>query len=344
MALTVAAYPGRFPLTIADVGLWLTFGATAAIIAGASRVTLPRHWWLRAPLALVLASIAAELSCCRSARSCFSGSRRRASSVNLVAVPCMAIVQIAAMVTAAADAAASTSVADAAGWVTYAGVRGLIDSAASRRLRAVADVASALASVARHGLLRSRHVWFLTRSTLVRGRVRSRRPSLIWIAVAPATLARVSGDGRLHLTVMDVGQGDAMLVTFPNGRTLMVDTGGVVCSRRFRYRRPRSRPRASGTRARTPRLPGDHARRSRPYRRRASIVRDFHPSEIWYGVFVNNHEPITDAASDGEPAAAGVAMAAGRRPIRVRRRRDCAFITRRCRTGSARRSEMTTHW
>ena len=27
--------------------------------------------------------------------------------------------------------------------------------------------------------------------------------------------------------MMDVGQGDAMLVTLPNGRTLMVDTGGV---------------------------------------------------------------------------------------------------------------------
>ena len=49
----------------------------------------------------------------------------------------------------------------------------------------------------------------------------------LWITLAPQTLSRISGDGRLHLTAMDVGQGDALLVTFPNGRTLMVDTGGV---------------------------------------------------------------------------------------------------------------------
>ena len=30
---------------------------------------------------------------------------------------------------------------------------------------------------------------------------------LIWIVAAPATLARAFGDGRLHLTIMDVGPG-----------------------------------------------------------------------------------------------------------------------------------------
>ena len=44
---------------------------------------------------------------------------------------------------------------------------------------------------------------------------------------APALARAAFGDGRFHLTVMDVGQGDAMLVTLPNGSTLMVDTGGV---------------------------------------------------------------------------------------------------------------------
>lgn len=33
-------------------------------------------------------------------------------------------------------------------------------------------------------------------------------------------------DGRLHIDFLDVGQGDAALVTFPNGETLLVDGGG----------------------------------------------------------------------------------------------------------------------
>ena len=37
-------------------------------------------------------------------------------------------------------------------------------------------------------------------------------------------------DGRLHFDFLDVGQGDSALVTFPDGKTLLVDGGG-----RFRY-------------------------------------------------------------------------------------------------------------
>lgn len=41
-------------------------------------------------------------------------------------------------------------------------------------------------------------------------------------------LAAPSPDGRLHIDFLDVGQGDAIFVTFPNGQTLLVDGGGRV--------------------------------------------------------------------------------------------------------------------
>jgi competence protein ComEC len=91
--------------------------------------------------------------------------------------------------------------------------------------------------------------------------------------------------------MMDVGQGDSLLVTLPNGKTLMVDTGGVSLHGEFdigdRVLGPALRER--GVRqidylAITHGDP-DHIGGA------LSVVRDFGPAEIWYGTYVNNHEP-----------------------------------------------------
>lgn len=295
IALTAAAVILANPLTIADVGLWLTFGATIAIIAGASRIMLPRAWWLRAPAALVLASLCAELILLPIGAFVFQRVTVAGLVVNLAAVPCMAMVQIAAMITTLADWADAASLADAAGWATFVGVRGLIDSAAlvdfAPWLTWRVPSPALIVSGAYYALLVA---WFLTPHA-----TGLRRPiaiaaglSLIWIAVAPATLARSFGDGRLHLTLMDVGQGDAILVTLPNGRTLMVDTGGVSLRGEFdigdRVLGPALRARGLGRLDYLAITHGDPDHLGGAM----SIVRDFHPSEIWYGVFVNNHEPL----------------------------------------------------
>jgi competence protein ComEC len=290
MALTAAAVLIASPLSIADVGLWLTFGATAAIIVGLSRVPLPKTAWLKAPAALILASVCAELVLMPIGAFVFQRVTVAGLAVNLVAVPCMAVVQVAAMITAAADAAGIESFAHAAGWVTHAAVRGLIDSAF------VVDAAPwltwrvpspPLALVAAYYGLLLVWMFLFTRS----GLAAIVAALFIWIAISPPTLSRRFGDGRLHLTSIDVGQGDAMLVTLPNGRTLLVDSGGVSIRGDFdigdRVIGPALRARGVGRLDYLAVTHGDPDHIGGA----AALVRDFSPSEIWDGVFVNDHEP-----------------------------------------------------
>jgi competence protein ComEC len=55
-----------------------------------------------------------------------------------------------------------------------------------------------------------------------------RRAAALLLAGAHALLFVPSGpaDGRLHVTALDVGQGDALVVVTPSGRTWLVDAGG----------------------------------------------------------------------------------------------------------------------
>ena len=299
MSVTLVAVLIAAPLSIADVGLWLTFGATAAIVAGAALMPLPNAVWLRAPAALMLASLAAEIVLIPIAAYVFQRVTLAGLAVNLAAIPCMAIVQVAAMLTAAADAVGVVALADLCGWITHAGVSGLIESA---RLVDWAPwltwrvPSPAIAAVAFYYLLVVAAVLFKkwTAPTLAAAAL------LFWIAAAPQTWARVFGDGKLHVTMMDVGQGDAMLVTLPNGRTLVVDTGGVSLSGEFdigdRVIGPTLRARGI---ARLDYLAITHGDPDH-IGGAMSLVRDFRPAEIWYGTYVNHHAPSMRLQDMGE--------------------------------------------
>jgi competence protein ComEC len=330
LALTAAGVLLATPLSISDVGFWLTFGATLAIVAGVARFALPTSW-ARVPLALVLASAAAEAALMPVGAMVFQRVTFAGPVLNLVAVPCMGLVQIAAMMTVAADCLGLAPLANAAAWVAHLAARGLVDSAALVDLapwvtwrvvppspwlvipyylslltwwHVTPSVGSATS--------RSRHFEVTrgvvdTRPRKVLGRLSAASAAVLftWIAIAPATLARERGDGRLRLTMMDVGQGDATLVQLPNGRRLMVDAGGVSVRGSFdigdRVLGPALRARA------ITRLDYLVVTHSDPDHigGALSLMRAFTPPEAWEGVPVTNHEATRRLREAAAQARAG---------------------------------------
>jgi competence protein ComEC len=93
-----------------------------------------------------------------------------------------------------------------------------------------------------------------------------------------------SRDGHLHVTFIDVGQGDAALVRFPHGATLAVDAGGIPGASSFDI----------GDRVVAPvlRHAGVHRLGSLAVTHgdfdhaggAASIVREFQPASVWEGI------------------------------------------------------------
>jgi beta-lactamase superfamily II metal-dependent hydrolase len=115
----------------------------------------------------------------------------------------------------------------------------------------------------------------------------------VWILVDPRTLVASRGDGRLHVTFLDVGQGDAAFIVFPGGSTLMVDAGGLSASASFDVGDRVVAPvvRDAGFRridylALTHGDP-DHIGGA------LSILREFGPREVWEGIPVPRFEPLT---------------------------------------------------
>jgi competence protein ComEC len=134
----------------------------------------------------------------------------------------------------------------------------------------------------------------------------------VWIACSPLTLVAWP-PGDLRVQVFDVGQGDAVLVQFPNGRRMLVDAGGASTEGRDLGQRvigPALRVR--GVR-RLDYLVVTHADRDH-IGGAATLVREFRPAEVWMGVPVAD-----DAATAALRAAADAAGAAWRESRRGER-------------------------
>jgi competence protein ComEC len=215
----------------------------------------------------------------------------------------MAVIQQAGMAIVACDAW-WPAMARLAGRVVVAGARVLVRSAD------LLDWAPGLAARV------PAPSWFAIGAYAAAGLVALASPSWHWLPGAWRRCSRIGGtcaalgvaawivahpwtwrtpwraDGRLHLTGIDVGQGDATLIRLPDGSTLLVDTGGLGGQSSFdigaRVVAPAVWARAVG------RLDGlllthgdpDHIGGA------PTIIDVFRPSSVWEGIIVPEHAPM----------------------------------------------------
>ena len=298
-ALTAAILFAVDPLQVVDAGFALTFGATLGIVVGISKLgdMLPASPWLRGPAGLLLASVCAEIVLLPVSAFVFSRVTFAGLIVNFAAIPLMTVVQIAGMV-AVALTAVLPELARWAGWIAHVAVEGLIGSAAlidyfpwlTRRLAPppiwviAAYYASLVTVVCAH------LVGPTLRSAIMRVGTVTLVLNSLWIITAPTYAPRSQ---PLRVTFLDVGQGDAAIVQFPDGRTLSIDAGGLAATtfdiggrviapafwalgvRRLDY--------MSVTHGDVDHMGGA-----------PSLFRDFRPFEIWEGVPVPPHPPTRE--------------------------------------------------
>jgi len=256
------------PAIVFDVGAHLTFGATAGLLIGTHRArawlaTLSRGpgaaGWTTGPCRVMVdavsATLAAEAAVVPISAFAFGQVTIAGLVLNLIAIPAMTVVQFGGMTVLAASGLAP-GMATRAAAATTAAADVLVDSADLVEWCPwmVIDTAWASAMMdepARHPL-------------------------------PPRAAARYAGR-LLTVTFLDVGQGDATLVQFPSGRSLLFDAGGAAGTT-FDIGRRVIAPavRALGT----PRLSWlavshgdpDHVSGA------AAVIGALHPDEVWQGV------------------------------------------------------------
>jgi competence protein ComEC len=230
------------PLVTMDVGAWLSFGATFGIIVGARRIAAHlRPAWandvrglralaartLTAAAALVAATLSAEIALLPIGAGVFSRVSVAGLALNFVAIPAMSIVEVAGFVMVGcarwwpAGAAVSAVIVDVASRAIVRSTRLLeVMPWLSWRVPPVGIGWAALYYAACAGALwmaRPRHRAFATFVGVVTAIVISSAP---FTSGGPPT-------GEARLTMLDVGQGDGLVLQAPNGQTLLVDSGGL---------------------------------------------------------------------------------------------------------------------
>jgi competence protein ComEC len=298
------------PLDVSDPGFILTFGATTALLEGgrrsqsllqalSHRATVTPRWRVAWRLVVwagmsIAASLAVETALLPVSAQLFSRVSLSGVVLNLLAVPLMAIVQIGGTMICAMSA--WPPVARAAGTAAMWAAEGIVNSAR------LVDVVPALAPrVPAPGamLVLAYYLGLFCCITSRRFRIAGA------LVVTTAAFAIVSGmsissqaartPSDFRLTMIDVGQGESMLLEAPDAPPLLVDAGGAPFGTSgdeigMRVVTPALWARGVG------RLGGllvthgdpDHVGGAQ------AVVRDFSPPQLWLGVPVPTHIPTRE--------------------------------------------------
>jgi competence protein ComEC len=329
LALVAALLVAVDPLSVADPGLLLTIGATLAILAVVPQITTTNAKPAKVATMVVIGRLAVSMFAASAAAEAllfpvgafaFSRVTFAGLALNFAAIPLMAVAQLAGMAVVPV-ALITPQGAAAAGWVAHLGALGLVWSADLVRFVPVATwrVAPPSSPAVACYYVAAVAAWALwTRRRLVSGssesfRARAARRASIaiavaaasWILVNPVAIIASRGDAALHVTFLDVGQGDAIFIVFPRGSTMVVDTGGLSASSSFDIGDRVVAPviRDAGFRridylVLTHGDP-DHIGGAR------SILREFRPREVWEGIGVPRFEPLTALRMAAQSQGAG---------------------------------------
>ena len=291
------------PLDVRNAGFLLTFGATAGLLGLAHLLDARRPRaravaWLAASIG---ASLAAEIVLLPVNATVFSRVTAAGLPLNLLAVPAMAIVQVAGLLVVACER--FEPAASPAGWIAAHAAITLVESARIVDLvpwsvRRVPPPAGWLVVAFYVALLAA---W-------VSGRTRLRRASCLAVAIVAVVIVaganpfrRDAAVGGVRLTMLDVGQGESLLLEGAGVRPLLVDAGGVpfgggsfdIGTRVIAPALWAYGVRRLGTLLLTHGDP-DHVGGA------AAVLSDFRPGRVWWGIRVPRHLPSTlflDAAA-----------------------------------------------
>jgi competence protein ComEC len=227
------------PVVVLDAGFLLSFGATAGILLGvpllAPSSTEPRHRVSaarrtgRVVRTMLAATVCAELALAPVAATLFGRVSFAGFVLNFAAIPLMSVVQVGGLVIAA-SAGAIAPLALLAARTVHGAASALLASAA------LVDVAPWLVVDA------PPPVWWLTAAYYAAlAGLLARRATRYWALCFTLSAACLLSGPRLtardavprsrmplRVVVLDVGQGDATVVSLPGGAAMLVDTGGLA--------------------------------------------------------------------------------------------------------------------
>ena len=296
LAFAASCLATAAPFSAVDPAFVLTFGATLAILTIVPAVSSPRvPRWLAPAASMFAASVATEAMLFPIGALFFSRVTVAGLVLNFFAIPLMALAQIAGMLT----------VPMALLWAPFARAPGLLAHIGAAGLVRSADLQKVAPATAFHVAPPGWPIVAVYYAAMVAAwRLRRRSAAAVavlaalWMLTEPWTLVAAGGDGRLHISFVDVGQGDSAFVRFPRGTAMLADAGGL--------------PGVSGSTAPSFDI-GDRV--VAPVLRQAgvrrldylvlshgdpdhiggagAIVDEFRPRQIWEGIPVPRFEPLT---------------------------------------------------